>query len=49
MTDLNPHRLDKIHYESFRGLDYFELGATFNVHLGRTHAISGYPDSFERS
>ena len=46
MSGLN-HRLDKIHYESSRGLDYFELGATFNVHLGGTHAISGYPDSFE--
>lgn len=46
LADLN-HRLDKIHYESSRGLDYFELGATFNVHLGGTHAISGYPDSFE--
>jgi hypothetical protein len=46
LVDLN-HRLDKTHYESTRGLDYFELGATFNVHLGGTHAISGYPDSFE--
>ena len=44
---LNNHRLDKTHYESSRGLDYFELGATFNVHLGGNHAFSGYPNSFE--
>lgn len=40
-------RMDKVHYESSRGLDYFELGSTFNVHLGGVHALSGYPDSFE--
>ncbi len=44
---VNNHRLDKTHYESSRGLEYFELGATFNVHLGGNHAFSGYPDSFE--
>lgn len=43
----NNHRLQKVHYESSRGLDYFELGVTFNVHLGGNHAISGYPDAFE--
>lgn len=51
MTNQAPEdfgfRMDKVHYEDIRGLDYFDLGATFNVHLGGVHAISGYPDSFE--
>jgi hypothetical protein len=51
MTNQEPadfgFRMDKVHYEDIRGLDYFELGTTFNAHLGGVHAFSGYPDSFE--
>lgn len=51
MTNEKPEdfgfRMDKVHYEDIRGLDYFDLQATFNVHLGGVHAFSGFPDSFE--